>query len=144
MIFTVNLTLKPKFTKRDSDILTILWDSGQPMTASQIAATAPDLTINTVQAVLRKLLKNNLVQVADIVYSGTVLTRSYVPIVTIEEFAAAQLQQDYQKFSKKVSKASIFAALLDSETDLRKELQELEQLLENYKKEIEHKTPEDN
>ena len=37
-------------TRRDMDIMNILWQSEEPMTASQIAGVNPDLTINTVQA----------------------------------------------------------------------------------------------
>ena len=46
-----------KITNRDLDILNILWNAGKPMTASEIVATGNGLTTNTVQAVLRKLLK---------------------------------------------------------------------------------------
>ena len=74
----------PKLTSREVDIMNILWTSGKPLIASEIADCRPDLTINTVQAVLRKLLKYQLVEVADIVYSGTVLSRSYRPTITSE------------------------------------------------------------
>ena len=60
-------------TRRDMDIMNILWQSEEPMTASQIAGVNPDLTINTVQAVIRKLLKEKLIKIDNIVYSGTVL-----------------------------------------------------------------------
>ena len=62
----------PKLTSREIDILNILWENEKPLIASEIADARSDLTINTVQAVLRKLLKYQLVEVADIVYSGTV------------------------------------------------------------------------
>ena len=55
----------PKLTSREVDIMNILWTSGKPLIASEIADCRPDLTINTVQAVLRKLLKYQLVEVAD-------------------------------------------------------------------------------
>ena len=60
----------PKLTSREVDIMNILWTSGKPLIASEIADCRPDLTINTVQAVLRKLLKYQLVEVADIVYTA--------------------------------------------------------------------------
>ena len=132
-----NFTLKFKPTQRDTDILTILWDAKIPMTASKIAAASPDLTINTPQAVLRKLLKNDLIHVADIVYSGTVLSRSYLPSISAEEYAIAQLTLDYQKFENKVSKSSVFAAFLELESDSEKrsqEIESLEKMLEDYKK----------
>lgn len=135
----LNCLFKFRPTQRDTDILTILWEAGHSMTASQIVDSSPDLTVNTVQAVLRKLLKNNLIKVDDIVYSGTVLSRSYIPTISAEEYAGAQLTMNYRKFSDRISKSSLFAALLDDEKDPKKraeEIQELEQLLEEYKKEI--------
>ena len=88
----------PKLTSREVDIMNILWTSGKPLIASEIADCRPDLTINTVQAVLRKLLKYQLVEVADIVYSGTVLSRSYRPTITSEEFAVHEVTSDYLAF----------------------------------------------
>lgn len=64
----------------------ILWDAEKPMIASEIVRSREDLNINTVQAVLRSLIKKQYIKVADIVYSGTVLTRSYVPIVDRKEY----------------------------------------------------------
>ena len=90
----------PKLTSREVDIMNILWTSEKPLIASEIADCRPDLTINTVQAVLRKLLKYQLVEVADIVYSGTVLSRSYRPTITSEEFAVHEVTSDYLHLKK--------------------------------------------
>ena len=75
-----------KLTGREMDIMNILWNSQKPLIASEIAEYRSDLTINTVQAVIRKLLKYQLIEVADIVYSGTVLSRSYKPSISSEEY----------------------------------------------------------
>ena len=101
----------PKLTSREIDILNILWENEKPLIASEIADARSDLTINTVQAVLRKLLKYQLVEVADIVYSGTVLSRSYRPTITSEEFAVQELTSDYLAFQKTVSKPLLVSAL---------------------------------
>lgn len=71
--------LPGNLTERDMEILNILWESTESMTASQLIEADPTLTINMVQAVLRKLLKKNLIQVDKIVYSRTALCRSYSP-----------------------------------------------------------------
>ena len=81
-------------TRREQDVLEVLWNGEKPMTASEIVGANPDLTMNTVQAVLRKLLGQKIIEVADIVYSGTVLSRSYRPIISHDEFIASQFSQD--------------------------------------------------
>lgn len=125
-------------TKRDLDIMTILWNSDVSMTASEIVAADVSLNINTVQAVLRKLLKTKYIEVADIVYSGTVLSRSYRPTVSQNDFALSTITAEYQKLGNQMTKASLLASLLDSESDEKKRKQDIEQLkemLRNYQEE---------
>lgn len=125
-----------QLTNRDLDILNILWNSENALTASAIAGSQDGLTINTVQAELRKLLKMDLIKIADIVYSGTVLCRSYLPTVTSKEFALAQFAEEFRQLQTEISTTSLVATLLEQETDDSKrtqEIEKLEELLQNYK-----------
>ena len=75
-----------KLTNKELDVLRVLWDSEDPLLASEISKIDPSLNSNTVQAALRNLTKKGYIKVADIVYSGTVLSRRYTPIVTQPEY----------------------------------------------------------
>lgn len=122
-------------TKRDLDVMTILWGSEEPETASMIVRDNPNLTMNTVQAVLRKLLKGNFIKVADIVYSGTVLTRSYKPMVSQEDFWLQKIISDYQEIQQKVSKAAIVDALLGIDKNaenIAEDIVQIKEVLDNY------------
>lgn len=124
-------------TNRDLAILNILWDTGVPMTAVEIAEVRDDFSVNVVQPPLRKLLKENLIEVSDIIYSGKVLTRRFRPTMTREEFAASQVTEELQQTKADFSAPSFVMAILKSEKDDKKklqEIQELEQMLEEYKK----------
>lgn len=124
-------------TNRDLTILNILWDTGVPMTAAEIAEVRDDFTVNVVQPPLRKLLREKLIEVSDIIYSGKVLTRRFRPTMTREEFAASQVTEELQQTKAAFSAPSFVMAILKTETDKKKklqEIQELEQLLEEYKK----------
>ena len=55
-----------RLTNRERDILDILWESGKSMVASEITSMRDDLSINTVQAVLKKLLQKKLIAVDEI------------------------------------------------------------------------------
>jgi predicted transcriptional regulator len=128
--------LSIKLTNRDLDVLAVFWDNNRAMTASEVVAANPALNKNTVQPVLRKLLKNDLIRVADIVYSGTVLSRSYLPTMTKREFSLQYLSSEYKKLEQDISKASFFSFLLDSEKgseQFEEDLQELDELLQSYK-----------
>ena len=78
--------MKKRFTKKELEILKTLWNSAAPMIASEIAKANNALNLNTVHACLRSLSDKGAIKVDDIVYSGTVLTRSYVPVINSEEY----------------------------------------------------------
>ncbi len=125
-----------KVTSREMEVLKILWNASAPMTASDIVKENPELTMNTVQAVLRKLLKNNFIEVADIVYSGTVLTRSYKSAISAEDFAAKKVVIEANDIVGKLHISSLVATFLDMEEDgedKANQIKELEQIIKEYK-----------
>lgn len=123
--------MKKRITKKQLEIMKILWSSDKPLIASEILKKNDSLNINTVQACLRALVNKQFIKVADIVYSGTVLTRSYTPLVSREDFLGTACQDIIGK--AKVS--SLIASLIDTETNLN-ELEELEKLIEQKKEEL--------
>lgn len=82
----------PKISEKEKDIMQVFWCSKEPLTASAVTEKGENLNINTVQVALRNLMKKGYIEIADIVYSRTVLTRRYKPTVSAEQYAADQLQ----------------------------------------------------
>ena len=121
---------RQKLTKKQLEVMKILWNNSSPMIASEIEENNPSPNINTIQACLRALLKSEYIKIADIVYSGTVLTRSYTPCVSKEEYFSESFKDIVGS-----SPFSLFASLIDSETDTE-ELEQLEQLIAKKKEEL--------
>lgn len=119
-------------TKRQEDVMNILWDAKEPIIASEIVKTGIDLNINTVQAALRSLIKKNYIEVAEIVYSGTVLTRSYRAIVKREEVP----NETANEIRKALREEDVFARYID-EFDDSVLLAKLEAIIEAKRKELE-------
>lgn len=119
-------------TKRQEDVINILWDAKEPIIASEIVKTGTDLNINTVQAALRSLIKKNYIEVAEIVYSGTVLTRSYRAIVKREEVP----NETANEIRKALREEDVFARYID-EFDDSVLLAKLETIIEAKRKELE-------
>lgn len=117
---------------RQLEVMEILWDAGKSMTASEIVAASGKMQINTVQASLRSLVSKKYIEVGQIVYSGTVLSRSYVPTVTRQEY----LDFSCQKLSEFSSSSLVIASLIGKakNTDV---LDELEAMILKRKKELE-------
>lgn len=121
-----------KLTRRQEDIMKILWESDKPLIASEIEKKQDDLNINTVQATLRALIKKNAIEVADIVYSGTVLSRSYRPILNRD-----QVITEYDQVVRKVLKdKNLIAQYVDEVNDLAT-ITELEKLIKEKKEKLE-------
>lgn len=121
-----------KLTRRQEDIMKILWESDKPLIASEIVKRQDDLNINTVQATLRALIKKNAIEVADIVYSGTVLSRSYRPILNRD-----QVITEYDQVVSKVLKdINLIAQYVDEVNDLAT-ITELEKLIKEKKEKLE-------
>lgn len=77
--------MKKILSERQLEIMELLWNSSEPLTAKEIQDRC-DLCRNTIDACLRSLLKNNHIETCSVVYSGTVLARSYKPILTREKY----------------------------------------------------------
>lgn len=129
-------------TKRELDVMTILWESSSPLVASEITKMDESLNINTVQAVIRKLLDKKYIEVDDIVYSGTVLTRSYKPALSKKEMAVQRFLGQFQE-NDKVSIPNLVATLLKHEKNEQDVIQELELLLAERKKLLNEKNESD-
>ncbi len=96
------------------------------------------LNINTVQAVIRKLLDKKYIEVADIVYSGTVLTRSYRPTLSKKEMTVQRFIGQFQE-NDKVSIPNLVTTLLKHEKNEQEVIEELEAMLEERKKMLNQK-----
>lgn len=130
---------KFKITDREQDILNILWAAEKPLVASDIAKSDDSLSINTVQAVLRKLLQKKLIKVADIVYSGTVLSRTYQPTISPNDFTLQQFVSQFEDAKKNITIPDFVATLLEHEKDEAQRIEELEALLEERKRKLKSK-----
>ena len=120
-----------KITNRELEIMQLLWHADHPLISSEIAAMKPDLTVNTVQSVLRNLLKHKYIEVAKIVYSGTVLTRSYRPLITEQEFGVNQVIRDFHSFQG-LSVSHLVAGLLNEPVSAS-EIDELESIIQKQR-----------
>lgn len=122
---------RKSLSTRQRQIMEILWNAKGGMTASAIVNAREDLQINTVQACLRSLVKKKYIKVGEIVYSGTVLSRSYVPVVTREEY----MTQSCKELSR-LSSSALLASLIHKEDD-EQLLDELTEMIQKRKREIE-------
>ena len=122
--------LKNRISNRERDILSLMWEANEALTAKQICDLNEDLVMSTVQTTLRKLLQKDLIRVDDIIYSGTVLSRTFTPTLTQEAFIAMQY--------KNLSIANFVSHLLKNKKSKEND-QELKEVYELLKEKTEGK-----
>lgn len=128
--------MNPQLKPKEYDILQVLIQSNKPMTASEIVKTGDHLTVNTVQAILRRLSAMKLVEVADIVYSGNVLSRAFRPTEDAAEIIQQMFEEDVRQFQKIISKKSLLSAMFQPHSDresIQKDIEALEEVLKKFR-----------
>ena len=100
---------KIKLSGRELDVMNVLWESDKALTAKEISERDSSLSINTVRMVVKGLLNKEFIKVSAIVYSGTVLTQSYEPVLNAQEYMINQITQAVKG---NVSHVQVMAALL--------------------------------
>ncbi len=113
---------------RELDVLNILWKTDEPMTSTDIVNEQRGLTQSTVIAVLRKLLKEELVEVAGVTHSGKVLSRTYRPTEASRDLILRNFQDDYRNFSNVIPKSTLCAAILEVDDNPAKSKEEVKKL----------------
>lgn len=122
------------FTNKEQAVLNQLLTAETSLTASEIVARSESLNSNTVQSVVRSLLKRGYIEVAQIVYSGKVLCRSYRPTEKAKNAAFEDLSARFRFLRKNMPAPKIFAGLIDSEEDQQAVIEELEAMLAQKRK----------
>lgn len=117
-------------TKRELQIMNTLWHSNLSLSAKDIESKLPDISINTILAVLRKLLSENLIRTESVELSRSTLMRKYEPILQESSYLTATA-------SDRALKEIVSAYIDDASTD--KELDELESLIIQRRNDIDLK-----
>lgn len=125
---------------RELDVLNILWKKkDEALTSTDIVNEQRGLTQSTVIAVLRKLLKDNLVEVAGVTHSGKVLSRTYRPTEESKDVILQHFAEQYAHFQNVVSKSQLCAAVLAIEQEpeqMKKEVTKLKDVLTKYERKL--------
>lgn len=96
---------------RELDVLNILYQTEEPMMVTDIVKAGEGLTQSTVTAVLRTLLKKELVEVTGVTYSGKVLSRTYRPTQMSKDAIMAHFVEQYKHFHSIITPEELLEAI---------------------------------
>lgn len=126
-----------KLNPRELEVLKILHESDRALTSSEIVNRGMGLTQSTVQAVLRKLLETEMVDVQGVTHSGNVLSRTFGATEKSRTVLLEKFMSDYQCFRCIVSMKEIVSGMLEmdeSESKRAEDIKGLKELLADMKK----------
>ncbi|HAM30036.1 MAG TPA: hypothetical protein DCP49_01240 [Erysipelotrichaceae bacterium] len=116
-----------KLTKRESDIMEILWKNENDMSANDILLASDGMSIYTIQQVLQRLLDYGFIEVASIGRNKKSLTRLYRP--SVSEIAY------YSAFMSPKTTSEFATQFIEKADDL-KTLEQFKELIKKKEKEL--------
>lgn len=122
--------------QKEYDILCTILHAEEPINVPQISKLHPELTTNIVQPAIRKLLKLNLIEVADITVDRNNFSRRFRPTASATDIIRKMFADEYLVFSRLVSKQTLLNAITQIDQNPEKaknEISEIERLLQEYK-----------
>lgn len=128
-----------RLNRRELDVLNILWKTDVAMTSTDIINEMCGLTQSTVIAVLRRLLKEGLVEVSGVTHSGKVLSRTYRPTVASRDVIMDHFAADYAQFKEVIAQSDLCAAILHVDEEpgkLKAEIKKLKGFLSEWEKKL--------
>ncbi len=111
------------------DVMLVFWNSDEALASSDIPKIESSLNINTVRVAIKNLLKKSVIEVADIAQRGTVLTRTYRPTISFEDYLSGQLE--HMNFNS----LNLMSTLIRRETN-DENLDELEKIIQEHRHSI--------
>lgn len=125
---------KEGLTKRETQIMNVLWNSDEPLSAHDILTRSPELSRNTIQIVLKKLQTIGYIEVAGFGYNKNALTRTFKPIISQSEYVESTLAE---------GTSYVLAMNFIKSTNDEEQLDVLEKLIQEKKKELAEKPAEE-
>lgn len=119
-----------QFTKKENEIMDILWKHDVAMSANDIKLASKNLSINTIQQALQKLLEIKYIKVAGIGQNKKAITRLYRPVIS-----EAQYVNYVNSFIGEDTRAKISAYFVEHTDDLEM-IEQLKKLIQEKEKEL--------
>ena len=126
-----------KQNRRELEILNILYSSDQALTSAQIVRAGDGLTQSTVQAVIRKLMADDMIEEKGVTYSGNVLSRTFGVTERSREVLNQHFINYFRTYKSIIGLRALIEGILEMEEDETEKgeyIKILEELLDELKR----------
>ena len=124
-------------TAREYEIMKILWNSEKPMIISDILALTQTVAKNSLHPMINNLMKRKYIKVVGNIKVAKTYCRMYAPAITVDEYAAQQLNDLFSDTNKSFDVASFLSYLTKRGRKKTDDvfINEMEKFIESYKNE---------
>ncbi len=123
-------------TNKEYEIMKILWNSEKPLLISDILIQATNIANNSLHPMIKKLIKNGFIKVVGNVKVVKTTSRLYAPAISVDEYAAMQLEEIFKTSNKKLNLGNMVSYFAKNHQKDEKVITELEEFIKNYKNDI--------
>lgn len=106
-----------KISQREREVLGIMYTADQALTSSQIVNLGNGMTQSTVQAVLRRLMAADLIEVQGITYSGKVLSRTFGVTEKAKELLIQHFLEFLRTYKSIIGLRTVIWGMFETEED---------------------------
>ena len=123
----------PSLTKKENEIMKILWDSEKPLMSSEITVLA-NVAEKSCLPMINTLLKKGYLKVVGNLKMGKTVNRLYVASISLSEYTAMQLNTIYAANNKKIDISSMLSYLVKGieKRDEAALIKDLKDMIEKY------------
>ena len=122
-------------TNKEYEIMKILWDSDRPLLISEILPKADNIADNSLHPMIKKLIKNGFIKVVGNVRVVKTTSRLYAPAISVDEYAAMQLENIFKTSNKKLNLGNMVAYFAKHHKNDDNVMSELEDFIKKDKEE---------
>lgn len=121
-------------TKSELELMEVLWNAERALSGAEITANAKEKSwkSSSIHVLLNSLLNKKAIEQVGFIKSGKGFARTYAPVITSTEYYA----EFFSKSSRRASVPLIVSALFQQNEISIQDLDALEQLLEEKRKEL--------
>ena len=84
---------KNRLTPRELEVMEILWKHDEPLPACDIQKDIPELSVNSVLPILKRLLNKEYIHIADYSQRNKALMREFSPTISKEQYMASFIDE---------------------------------------------------
>lgn len=128
---------KYHLTNKEYEIMKILWDSGKPMLISDILLEADNVAENSLHPMIKNLINNGFIKVVGNMKVSKTTSRLYAPAITVDEYAAMQLEGIMKTSNTKLDFKNVLAYFTKRNKKNNDDvITEVEEFIKEYKEDL--------